>query len=681
MKTPLSVLFLVVSLASAGNALARDAVLRDPVVTDPVPDAQHPTANKQLLVPSHGVGMNALFLLASSAGPKPTLVLLHGLPGNERNLDLAQAVRRAGWNVLTFTYRGAWGSPGKFSMANAIEDASAAVAFLHQPEVAAKYHVDTRRIVLGGHSMGGLAAAEHAATHDDIAALLLIDPWNPVVDAIPVRADPGKHAELVAGIDDLGNSLAGADAESLAREVEHSPAKWDLPALAPKLATRRVMLVWADRGLAEQNATFARALEKAGAKQLTATHMPTDHAFSDHRIALSRAVVAWLDAQEDAHARVIKVLATTPLVDGHNDLVRHYHSCKECPRGLDAYDIGGSVPGHTDLARWKAGRVGAQVINAGYLGTDTTLAGTLKGLDFVRSMASRWPNDLVVARTSAEVRAAHESGRLALILALEHPDRIGTDESTVKQLAAAGLRSEILAYDEPTALADGHFGPPTHGGLSPLGVRMVGWMQDAGILVDLSHSSAETARDVLDIARAPVIFSHSNAAAITNVSRNVPDDVLRRLQSNGGLVMVSFAPEFNSKAFDDWWNAGDAEWHRLLEANAGKKEVAGPLMDAWEKANQKPVVTIAQVADHIEHVRDVAGIDHVGLGSDFDGIDDTVAGLEDVSKFPALLEELARRGWGDEELAKVAGANFLRVLDAADAFKESARDGHSAVAP
>lgn len=289
--------FLTASLASAGSAHALEpaSVRRDPAVTDPVPDAQNPTSNKQLLVPSHGVGMNALFLLASGAGPKPTLVLMHGLPGNERNLDLAQAVRRAGWNVLTFTYRGVWGSPGKYSIAGGIEDATAAVAFLHQPEVAAKYRVDTRRIVIGGHSMGGLAAAKHAAAHDDVIALLLIDPWNPVSDAVPVRADPAKHAELVAGIDDLGNSVVGADAESLATEVERSPADWDLPTLAPKLASRPTFLVWADRGIAKDNQLFAQALETAGAKQLTTAHMPTDHAFSDHRIALSRAVVAWLD--------------------------------------------------------------------------------------------------------------------------------------------------------------------------------------------------------------------------------------------------------------------------------------------------------------------------------------------------------------------------------------------------
>jgi pimeloyl-ACP methyl ester carboxylesterase len=276
--------------------LAKEPVARDPAVTDPAPDAEHPTSNKQLLVPSGGAGMNALFLLASGEAPKPTLILLHGLPGNERNLDLAQAVRRAGWNVLTFTYRGAWGSPGEFSIAHSIEDANAAVDYLRQPEVAAKYRVDPARIVLGGHSMGAFAAAEVAATRDDLRGLLLLDAWNVGLEGEPVRADASKRAELVAGFDDLGNSLVGATAESLADEVEHSPANWDLRTLAPRLVKQRVFLVWADRGIAEPNQALAKALEKEGASKLSTAHLPSDHAFSDHRIALSRAVVAWLQS-------------------------------------------------------------------------------------------------------------------------------------------------------------------------------------------------------------------------------------------------------------------------------------------------------------------------------------------------------------------------------------------------
>ena len=288
-------LFAGLLAVSSLDATALDATRGDAAVTDPAPDARFPTANKQLLVPSGGVGMNALFLLASGEGPKPTLVLLHGLPGNERNQDLAQAVRRAGWNVLTFTYRGAWGSPGRFSIAGAQEDTAAAIAFLHRPEIAAKYNVDPARIVIGGHSMGGFAAARYAAAHDDVLALLLLDAWHPAQDAREFRGNAAKRAEAVAGLDDLGNSLVGADAESLVREVEQGGADWDLLALAPKLAKRPLLTVWADRGIPESNKALADAVQAAGAKQLTATHFPTDHPFSDHRIALSRTVVAWLE--------------------------------------------------------------------------------------------------------------------------------------------------------------------------------------------------------------------------------------------------------------------------------------------------------------------------------------------------------------------------------------------------
>jgi pimeloyl-ACP methyl ester carboxylesterase len=222
-------------------------------------------------------------------------VLLHGLPGKERNQDLAQAVRRAGWNVLTFTYRGAWGSPGNFTIAGALEDTAAAVAYLHRPDVATKYNVDPARIDIGGHSMGAFAAAEYAAAHDDVAALLLIDAWNVGAESRDLRADPAKRPDFVAGLDDLGNSLVGADPETLTSEIERGGESWDLVTLAPKLAERRVLTVWADRGLAGSNQALAEALRNAGAKQLSTQHFPTDHAFSDHRIALSRTVVAWLE--------------------------------------------------------------------------------------------------------------------------------------------------------------------------------------------------------------------------------------------------------------------------------------------------------------------------------------------------------------------------------------------------
>lgn len=388
-------------------------------------------------------------------------------------------------------------------------------------------------------------------------------------------------------------------------------------------------------------------------------------------IALAPPVLAGDASQAE---RVRRLLHDAPLVDGHNDLMIHFHGCDDgCPRGLDAYAIDGGASGHTDIARWRQGGLGAQLLNTGWTDNDTpTLEGTLQGFAFARELVARHADDLALAYTSAEVRAARDAGRIAILLALEHPGRLGSDEATVRRLAAEGLRSNILAYSGPTALADGHAGPAEHGGLSPLGRDMVRWMQDSGVLVDLSHASRDTMRDVLDIATAPVVFSHSNAAALCEVPRNVPDDVLRRLPANGGIVMVAFVPYFASKPFSDWMDRGDQAWDALLERHGGDRGKAGAAMQQWETDNPPPPVGIGDVADHIEHIRDVAGIDHVGIGADFDGIPFTVQGLEDVSGYPRLFEELARRGWSDEALRKLAGGNFLRVLDMADEARDPA---------
>ncbi len=267
-----------------------------------MPDARHPARNQQLLVPSNGSGMNALFLLASGEERKPTLVLLHGLPGNEQNLDLAQAIRRAGWNVLTLHYRGSWGSPGRFSIANAVADAASAIKFVRKDDTAAKYAIDVHRVVIGGHSMGGFAAARYAATHDDVAGLVLIDAWNVGAEARVLRANPESRSRFEADFDDLGNSLGGADAKSLATEVIASSDDWDLVNSAQQLARLPVLSIWADRGIAEQNVELAAAIRRVDGGHLVTRHFPADHAFVEFRIALAQTVVGWLDrlgARED----------------------------------------------------------------------------------------------------------------------------------------------------------------------------------------------------------------------------------------------------------------------------------------------------------------------------------------------------------------------------------------------
>lgn len=285
-------------LLTAVSIHAASAALPQAVVADPVRNAKHPAANRQLLIPSGGVGMNALLMLASGSGPKPTLVLLHGLPGNEQNLDLAQAIRRAGWNVLTMHYRGSWGSPGGFSIAGALEDAEAAMAFLHQPENATSYGIDPRRLLIGGHSMGGFAAARYAAAHPDVPGLVLIDAWNVGADGKDLRAHPDTRATLIAELgDDFGNSLSGTDPARLAEEIERHADDWDLTALASTLATPPALIVGAAHGDGAQNKKLADAIRAQHKGRITSMTIDSDHSFADHRIALAAAVVAWLKRQ------------------------------------------------------------------------------------------------------------------------------------------------------------------------------------------------------------------------------------------------------------------------------------------------------------------------------------------------------------------------------------------------
>jgi len=275
------------------------------VLADPVRDPAHPARNRQLVIPSGPVvpalgrpaEMNALFFLAAGEGPKPTMLLLHGLPGNERNLDLAQAVRRAGWNVLTFTYRGAWGSEGTFSIQHAMADAQNALAFLRRPETAREYGVDTSRIVVAGHSMGGMAAAVAASGDPPPAGLILLDAWDIAVTARETRAaGAAGRAAFIDGLDDLGHSLGPITAADLADNVIRRGEEWDMKALAPKLARLPVLSVYAAHGIKADNEAVVAVLRAQPGARVEALEMDSDHAFADHRIALASEVVRWLHA-------------------------------------------------------------------------------------------------------------------------------------------------------------------------------------------------------------------------------------------------------------------------------------------------------------------------------------------------------------------------------------------------
>lgn len=292
----------ILSLVLQCSIGAQAAVATPPraVVADVARDAKHPAANQQLLIASGGLGMNALLMRASGGGPKPTLLLLHGLPGNEQNLDLAQAIRRAGWNVLTLHYRGSWGSPGTFSVAGAIADGEAAMAFLMQPDNAAKYGVDTRRVLIGGHSLGGFVAALYAAAHPELPGLVLIDAANFGAAGKELQAHPEMRAEMIASLDDLGNSLAGTDAARLTDEFAQHGDDWDLMLRSPALALRPTLVIGASQGGGQENKELADAIRAQPKAKLTGLTLDSDHSFSDHRIALAAGVVTWLERQAAA---------------------------------------------------------------------------------------------------------------------------------------------------------------------------------------------------------------------------------------------------------------------------------------------------------------------------------------------------------------------------------------------
>jgi uncharacterized protein len=291
---------LMLSLSGAVHAEDLGQPIPSSVVSDPVPDLAHPPRSAQVLVPSHGSGMNALFYLAGGVGPHPTMVLLHGFPGNEQNLDLAQAIRRAGWNVLTLHYRGAWGSPGIFSIGHVLEDADAAVAFVRRPDIAAKFGIDTQRIVLGGHSMGGFASAAHARTDAGLLAVVLIDAWNVGATRDELsKVNGARRAALAAkNFDDIGNSLHGATAASTAEEIIAHGADWNFLSWANDLTRRPLLVIGASKALGEQNRQLAEAVTRAGGK-VRAITLPSDHSFQDHRIALAGDVIDWLQKLPD----------------------------------------------------------------------------------------------------------------------------------------------------------------------------------------------------------------------------------------------------------------------------------------------------------------------------------------------------------------------------------------------
>ncbi len=373
-------------------------------------------------------------------------------------------------------------------------------------------------------------------------------------------------------------------------------------------------------------------------------------------------------AEALAHANAL--LATTPLVDGHNDLPWAIREDKRAPMDVDAYDLRKHTPHQTDIARMKAGHVGGQFWSV-YIPGEIRDSGyarvQLEQIDIARRMIAKYPEFLTPAYTAADVRAAFKAGKVGSLLGMEGGHAIENSLGSLRAYYALGVRYMTLTHNVTLDWADAALDSAKHGGLTPFGKDVVREMNRLGMLVDLAHVSPGVMSNALDVAEAPVIFSHSAARALVDHRRNVPDSILRRLPKNGGVVMVPFVPGFVSPALRAHVVlrsavAADARRRLSTDSAAVTRELA-----AWDKTHPAPHATLKDVADQIEYVRKIAGVDHVGIGSDFDGVDDDLPdGLQDQAAFPALFAELIMRGWSDRDLKKLAGENVLRALGTAE---------------
>jgi membrane dipeptidase len=364
-----------------------------------------------------------------------------------------------------------------------------------------------------------------------------------------------------------------------------------------------------------------------------------------------------------------------PLIDGHNDYP--WALRENVQRDIEKLDIAKPQPTiHTDIARLKTGGVGGQFWSV-YTPSDyagqTAVTATLEQIDIVHQMLRKYPETFELALTAADVERIFKRGKIASMIGMEGGHSIDNSLAALRMFHSLGARYMTLTHSKNTPWADSATDAPQHGGLTPFGEQVVREMNWLGMLADLSHVSPDTMADAIGVSAAPVIFSHSSARAVNDVPRNVPDNVLQMLPKNGGIVMVTFVPGFLSPKVTAWNMLEAAETARLLQQlpsdEAGRK--AG--IEAWRQANPVPRATIADTANHIDHIRKVAGIDHIGLGGDFDGITSVPEGLEDVSKYPALTAELLRRGYSDADVKKILGLNILRVMKAAEAVSAKLR--------
>ena len=364
------------------------------------------------------------------------------------------------------------------------------------------------------------------------------------------------------------------------------------------------------------------------------------------------------------------------VIDGHGDFAIHYLRRKW---STDALDIEKSLPGQTDVVKWRAGGINGVLTTVGSdlpPGSSGHFSRVLASLDWFDALIARHGGALMAARSSADFEAAAREGKIALMAAIEGGDQLDASVAHLRTAHARGVRSVGIVYDHHNPIGDGAMAMPSsakiasrpHGGLSTFGRQIVAEMNRIGMIVDLSHAAESTALEAMQVSKAPVIFSHSAARALAETPRNLSDRVLRAVAADGGIVMVPLVPYLATTEHWQWWSAGEARYAELEARHRSDQAAIARGMSEWDATNPQPSLSVANAADQIEHVARIAGKDHVGIGTDFDGMGSfSIPGLSDASAVPRLLEELARRGWSRENLEKLARGNFLRVLKAVEA--------------
>lgn len=385
--------------------------------------------------------------------------------------------------------------------------------------------------------------------------------------------------------------------------------------------------------------------------------------YTNFSIAQTRLTIQYVRTEKEAKDILENILKSSPIIDGHNDLFVRYFDCKDCPIDLDDYPLSKITYGQTDIPRLRKGGVGGLLLNV--FGREQTLDSYLQGWDLLYRMQDEYKNDLKIVGTATEMRKAIQAGKIAVLPSLEGATRLGNNKYLLRTYYKLGLRSVTFAYNT-NQFADGSDDTAKYDGLSDAGKEMIKEMNELGVLIDMSHISVNAMNGILDITKAPVIFSHSNVKSLCNVNRNVPDTVLKRLKINRGIIMLCPVPYFTTNEYFIWHNRADSFYETMaarFRKNPADSTELDKIVFQWDEDNPPPVVTVTDLANHFDYVKKLIGVDYIGMAGDYDGIEYTINEMEDIASYPKLLIELLRRGWTESEIKKITSENFLRVFE------------------